>query len=156
VTNVVLFAALGSAVLHGIWNAIAKAIPNGLISSALISLSYLIIGGALCLALPIRPPEVWTYLVISALLQTVYLLLLTTAYSKMEFGMAYPITRGIAVLGVTVISVVWLGEKLAFCLVLASQSWCFPCLRFRGRLESLPACHVLTCHSSWWPVSVPP
>ncbi|GAB3806594.1 EamA family transporter [Humibacter antri] len=111
--GVVLAAVLGSAVMHGAWNAIAKAIPDRLVSSALIGLVYLVGGTIGCLFLPLPASGAWPFLLASASVQMLYLILLTAAYAKTEFGRAYPLTRGIAVLGVTVIAVSFLGERLS-------------------------------------------
>ncbi|KQM81424.1 DMT family transporter [Agromyces sp. Leaf222] len=109
----VLLAVLGAALLHGTWNAIAKAIPARLVSSALIGSVYLVAGAIGCLVLPFPPREVWPYLLVSAAVQTLYLVLLTAAYAKSEFGRTYPLTRGIAVLGITLIATMFLGERMA-------------------------------------------
>lgn len=111
-TAVVAGAVLFSALLHAIWNAIAKAIPDRLVASALIGATNLVIGGLGCLLLPIPAPASWPALLGSALLQTAYLILLTAAYSRSEFGRAYPLVRGVAVVGVTAVSVALLGETL--------------------------------------------
>ncbi|AMB60500.1 hypothetical protein AWU67_11410 [Microterricola viridarii] len=98
--------------MHGTWNAIAKAIPARLVSSALIGLVYLVIGAIGCVLLPFPPAAAWPYLLVSAAVQTLYLVLLTAAYAKSEFGKTYPLTRGIAVLGVALISTTLLGERM--------------------------------------------
>lgn len=108
-----LAAVLGAAVLHGAWNAIAKAIPLRLVSSALIGLVYLVAGTIGCLMLPPIAPAAWPYLIASAAAQTAYLVLLTAAYARTEFGRAYPLTRGISVLGITAASTTLLGERLS-------------------------------------------
>jgi drug/metabolite transporter (DMT)-like permease len=112
VTAGVLAAVLFSAVLHGIWNAIAKALPDRLATSTLFGVAFVALGlpGALLLAAP--PPAAWPYLLGSAALQTVYLLLLTQAYARVPFGTAYPMARGIGVVVVTLVSVALLGERL--------------------------------------------
>ena len=104
-------AVLGAAVLHGTWNAIAKAIPDRLASSTLIGLVYLVLGAVGCLLLPAPAPASWPYLAASVLVQTLYLVLLTAAYAHSEFSVAYPMARGSAVLGVTVFAVAVLGER---------------------------------------------
>lgn len=111
-STLVLVAVLGAAVLHGAWNAIAKAIPARLVSSALIGLVYLVAGAIGCLVLPPIAPAAWPWLLASATAQTAYLVLLTAAYARNEFGRAYPLTRGISVLGITAASTVLLGEQL--------------------------------------------
>lgn len=111
--GVVLAAVLGSALLHSAWNAIAKAIPDRLVSSALIGLSYLIGGGIGCLLLPAPHPASWPALGLSAAVQTAYLILLTAAYAHTDFSRAYPLTRGLAVVGVATISATVLGQRLS-------------------------------------------
>lgn len=108
----IVLAVLGAALLHGSWNAIAKAIPARLVSSVLIGTVYLVVGAVGCFVFPLPPEEVWPYLLISAAVQTAYLVLLTAAYAKTEFGRTYPLTRGIAVLGITLISTIFLGERM--------------------------------------------
>lgn len=109
----ILLAVLGAALLHGTWNALAKLIPDRLVSSALIGLAYLLLGGLACLVLPLPAAGAVPSLLLSAVLQTAYLILLTAAYAASDFGTAYPLMRGVAVLGVTAVSVLWLGESLA-------------------------------------------
>lgn len=105
-------AVLGSAVLHASWNALAKAIPHRLLASALMGAGELVVAGIWCAVA--RPPDAasWPYLAISAVLQTGYLLLLTAAYARGEFGRVYPVARGTAPVLVTVYSLAVLGESL--------------------------------------------
>ncbi len=112
-TPVVLGAVLFAAVLHGTWNAIAKAIPDRLVSSALIGLVHLVVGGVACIFLPVPEAAAWPALIASVLLQTAYLIMLTAAYARTEFSKAYPLTRGVAVVVVTIVSVGVLREPLS-------------------------------------------
>lgn len=108
VVSLVLLAAL----LHSGWNAIAKAIPDRLVSSTLIGIIHLIVGGIAVFFCPVPRAEAWPALILSAVLQTTYMLLLTAAYARSEFGRVYPLTRGVAVIGVTGASAVLLHESL--------------------------------------------
>ncbi|GAB3534434.1 EamA family transporter [Arthrobacter tecti] len=110
VTAAVLFAAL----LHSSWNAIAKGIPNRLAASTLIALVYLVCGatGVLVFGAPLA--AAWPFIAVSACLQTTYLVLLTTAYKHGDFSQVYPLARGLAVLLVAVVAVVFLAEELSF------------------------------------------
>ncbi|KJL33486.1 EamA family transporter [Microbacterium azadirachtae] len=108
----VVLAVLGSALLHGTWNAIAKSLPSPLASSTLMGIVYLCAGGIGCLLMPVPDPAAWPFLTASALAQTLYLLLLTAAYARTEFGRAYPLARGASVLGVTAAAAVLFGERL--------------------------------------------
>lgn len=103
---------LASAVLHAGWNAIAKHIPSRLAASTLIGLTYLIGGLIGLLVLPFPAAASWPYLLVSAGLQTAYLILLTSSYRHGDFSQLYPLVRGLAVVQVTVVSVTVLGERL--------------------------------------------
>ncbi|MFB7844219.1 EamA family transporter [Microbacterium sp. NPDC056052] len=109
----VALAVFGSALLHGTWNAIAKSIPSPLASSALMGLVYLVAGGIGAVVLPLPDAASWPFLVASATAQTAYLLLLTAAYARTEFSRAYPLTRGVSVLGVTAAAALLFGEHLS-------------------------------------------
>jgi len=111
-TAAVLAAVLASAVLHGTWNAIAKALPDRLATSTLFGIVFMAVGLPGVLLLPAPPVAAWPYLLGSAALQTAYLLLLTQAYARVPFGTAYPMARGIGVVVVTLVSVGLLGERL--------------------------------------------
>lgn len=107
-------AVLFSAVLHATWNAIAKAIPHRLVASALIGLAYLVFGGVGCFFLPVPHARAWPLLIASVLLQTAYLIMLTALYATTEFSKAYPLARGVAIIGVTLVSVAFLREPLTW------------------------------------------
>lgn len=109
ITGLVLFAAL----LHSSWNAIAKAIPDKLASSTLIALVYLAAGliGVLIFGLPAT--AAWPFVLLSACLQTAYLILLTTSYKHGDFSQVYPLARGLAVLLIAVVAVTFLAEQLS-------------------------------------------
>ena len=109
VTALVLLAAL----LHSSWNAIAKAIPHRLASATLIALVFLLSGivGVAMFGLP--DPAAWPFIVASAVLQSLYLLLLTASYKHGDFSQVYPLARGLAVLLVALVSVSFLGEILS-------------------------------------------
>ncbi|GAA1827099.1 EamA family transporter [Luedemannella flava] len=107
-------AVLGAAVLHAAWNALAKAIPDRRIASALIgaaSVPVALVGIGL---LPGPAAAAWPYLVVSGVLQTAYLLLIISAYRHGDFGTIYPLARGTSPLLVTVVSVTLLGDRLTF------------------------------------------
>ncbi len=105
-------AVLGSAVLHATWNALAKAIENRLLASALMGATFLVAGGVWCVFAPVPATASWPFLGASVALQTGYLLLLTAAYARGEFGRVYPVARGTAPVLVTVFSLLALGERL--------------------------------------------
>jgi drug/metabolite transporter (DMT)-like permease len=109
ITALVLFAA----VLHSGWNAIAKFIPDRLAASSLIAAVYLAAGLAGVAIYGIPSPASWPFLGVSAILQTAYLILLTTSYRHGDFSQVYPLARGLAVLTVAVVATTVLAEPLA-------------------------------------------
>lgn len=112
-TVAVMLAVLLSAVLHGSWNAMAKAMPNRWATSTLFGVTFAVLGAVGCLLVDAPPASSWPYLLGSATLQTCYLLLLTAAYARVPFGTAYPMARGIGVVIVTGVSVGLLGDQLS-------------------------------------------
>lgn len=108
----IVVAVLFAALLHAIWNAIAKGIPSRLASSALIALVYLVLGAAGAAFLPHPAPASWGFIAASCCLQTAYLILLTASYRHGDFSQVYPVARGLAVLLVALVSTVFLAEHL--------------------------------------------
>ncbi|WP_020575436.1 DMT family transporter [Actinopolymorpha alba] len=108
----VVGAVLVAAALHAVWNAIAKAIKDQRIASALIGSSYVPIAGVAVCFLPLPDRASWPYLAASAIVQSGYLLLLVNAYRHGEFSRVYPLARGTAPLVVTVVAVAFLDERL--------------------------------------------
>ncbi|MFT3887967.1 MAG: DMT family transporter [Arachnia sp.] len=113
-TTAVALAVLGSALLHGTWNAIAKAIPDRLVASALIGLPNLVLGAIGCVVFPLPAAASWPWLLSSGVLQAAALILVTAAYARAEFGRAYPISRGLSIVVVAGVSVAVLGEHLSW------------------------------------------
>lgn len=113
ITPFVAVVVLGAAVLHAVWNAAAKAIPDRLLASALIGVGFSVVGITGLLLAPTPDAASWPYVVVGGLLQTAYLLTLTSAYAHGEFSRVYPIARGTAPLLVLLFSLVVLGEQLS-------------------------------------------
>jgi drug/metabolite transporter (DMT)-like permease len=113
VSGLVLGLVLVAAALHAGWNAIAKGIPSRLAASTLIGLVYLAGGVVGLFILPLPASDSWLYVGASAVLQTAYLILLTSSYRHGDFSQLYPLARGLAVVTVTIVSVVVLGEQLS-------------------------------------------
>jgi drug/metabolite transporter (DMT)-like permease len=112
ITPAVAGAVLFAAVLHAGWNALAKSVPDRLVASALMGAVSAVIGAVCCLLVQFPAGSSWPFLVGSAVLQTIYLLLLTAAYARGEFGRVYPVARGTAPVVVTIVAVTLLGEDL--------------------------------------------
>jgi len=108
VTLLVLFAAL----MHAVWNAIAKSGANQLLDITAMALA----GGVVCaLALPFLPvpePEAWPWLAASLLLHFLYFMALVGAYATADLSHAYPLMRGVAPLFVALFGVTLLDDRL--------------------------------------------
>ena len=107
----ILALTLVAALLHAAWNAIAHGFDDRLLGFALIGAAYTVVcgGGALVLGLP--PAGAWPFILASALIHVIYLLLLWASYQLGEFSQVYPVARGVAPLVVAVIEIV-LGHVL--------------------------------------------
>jgi drug/metabolite transporter (DMT)-like permease len=111
--------ALVAAALHGTWNVLAKVSgdPMGTFRRATI-LAALVMTPITFIAwlLTGRPglsPAAAGLATVSALLELVYLFLLSTAYKRGELSVVYPIARGSAPLLAVVAGIGLLGERLA-------------------------------------------
>lgn len=112
ITPAVAAAVLFAAVLHAGWNALAKFIPDRLTAAGLMGAVSGVFGLVCAIFAPFPAAASWPFLILSTLLQTGYLLFLTAAYARGEFGRVYPVARGTAPAVVTVVSVTVLGEHL--------------------------------------------
>jgi drug/metabolite transporter (DMT)-like permease len=105
-------AVLGAAVLHAIWNALAKSVDDQLVGFAVLDLA----AGLLALAvIPfVAPPAsaAWPFMAVSVVLHTAYQGFLLSGYRLGDLNQVYPIARGTAPLAVAVIAVPAAGERL--------------------------------------------
>ena len=108
-----LFVILLAAALHAGWNALVKTGPDKLAAMTQISAASGLI--ALCglpfVEVPAGP--VWYYILASALLHTVYRLVLVKAYGSGDLGQVYPLARGAAPLLVTLAGLALPGALLS-------------------------------------------
>ena len=105
-------AVLGSALLHAVWNAMAKSVKDHLVGFAALELA----AGAVCLALlPVVPAPAraaWPYLAASAVLHVAYATFLLQSYRVGDLNQVYPIARGTAPMVVAVLAVPFAHEHL--------------------------------------------
>lgn len=91
-------ALLGSAVIHAFWNLLLKTTPTR--HRRPVVWWALIVTNLCCAAILIARPHsvapVWKLLVISAVLEAAYYLILTAAYRVGDFSLVYPVARGTA------------------------------------------------------------
>jgi drug/metabolite transporter (DMT)-like permease len=111
--------ALAAAVLHGVWNVLVKVSgdPLSTFQRATTGAAALMTPPALIAWLASgRPVLSWAaagFAALSALLEVVYLFLLSAAYRRGELSVVYPIARGSAPLLAVLIGLGLLGERLA-------------------------------------------
>lgn len=102
---------LTAAVLHTGWNLLLK--RSGADTWLVSWWALLLIG---LLGLPVLladppPPQIWPYLVASAIFETLYFTLLAAAYRSADFSLVYPIARGAAPALIALWAVLLLGER---------------------------------------------
>jgi drug/metabolite transporter (DMT)-like permease len=105
-------AVLLAAVLHAVWNSLAKAIDDQLVGFMLLDLT----GVACCLvAIPlVAAPAVasWPFIGASACLHVGYKLVLMRSYRLGDLSQVYPLARGVAPLLVAGFAAAFVGERL--------------------------------------------
>ncbi|MGW7252608.1 EamA family transporter [Streptomyces sp. NPDC054834] len=109
-TPLVTSAVLLAAVTHACWNAIAHRITDKLVGFTLILTGGVLIGLVLACFATAPAGRAWPYLIASAGIHFVYVVLLMTSFRLGDFGQAYPIARGSAPLVVTVFAAVFAHE----------------------------------------------
>ena len=108
-----LVLALGSAVLHAVWNLLLGRAKDVQAAAAATFL------GSVAIALPFAivwwhaDPSVWPWALASTLLEAVYVVALALAYRGGEVSFVYPLTRGLAPVLVLLFGVVALGHGVS-------------------------------------------
>lgn len=109
----VFAAVMAAAFLHAAWNAIVKIGVSKIGTMVVLSVASVPIGLAVVAGRPLPGPEVWPWLLASALIHLVYKLFLALAYEAGDLSRVYPIARGAAPLMVLVASVAFLPDRLS-------------------------------------------
>ena len=101
---------LASAAIHALWNLLLKqsrdkylAMGWQVILSAIVAIPPLFFTG-------LPPRSIWIILFLSVILEAIYFVLLTFAYSHHDFSMVYPVARGAAPALVVLWSAIFLRE----------------------------------------------
>jgi drug/metabolite transporter (DMT)-like permease len=108
VVAVVLF----SAVLHAGWNVAVRAGRDRRRETVLMVGGGVVIAAAVLPFLPLPPAAAWPYLIISALLNALYYVLIAGAYEHGGVALAYPLMRGVAPMLTLIAAWLLLGETL--------------------------------------------
>ncbi|MDP9285161.1 MAG: DMT family transporter [Actinomycetota bacterium] len=106
-----LILALGSAVLHAVWNLLlgrAKDVQAAMAATFLVSV---VVALPFALVWWHANRSVWPYAIASTVLESLYVVALATAYRRSEVSFVYPLTRGIAPVLVLGFAVTRLGHR---------------------------------------------
>ncbi len=101
---------LSSAVLHALWNLLLKQSEHKYIAMAwqIILSGVLAVVALFFTGLP--PRSMWLFALLSGILESIYFVLLTFAYTDHDFSLVYPIARGAAPALVVVWAALFLSE----------------------------------------------
>ena len=103
-----------AAFLHAVWNIIIKSLNNSLIGIAVKVFFQSIIFIPIIFFVPLPEGITWFYLICSALLHSLYFILLGIMYNKEDLTFIYPVARGCAPIFVTILSLIFLKEAIPF------------------------------------------
>ncbi len=108
----VFAAVLFAAFLHASWNALIKVSGDRLVIMAVTTGSASILVIPALFVLPLPDQASWGYLLLSALIHSLYMLLLVHAYGLGDFAQVYPVARGSAPLLTALLGFILLGESM--------------------------------------------
>lgn len=109
-TPTIFAAILLAALLHALWNALAKRQAEGRVSVLLVSLCSGLFAAPFLPLVGLPVPAEYPWLALSILLHCGYCLFLGRAYRLGEFGQIYPLARGSAPLVTLLFGALLLGE----------------------------------------------
>jgi drug/metabolite transporter (DMT)-like permease len=101
-----------AAVLHATWNLIVKSSGDRLIGAWTVSAGAAALYVAVLAVVGLPDRRVWGLVSASIVIQTIYMVVLATAYSAGDLSFVYPVARGSAPLLVTAIGAVALGDHV--------------------------------------------
>jgi len=104
---------IAAAMLHAVWNALAKSGVDKFVSMTAVVLGHVPIALLILPFVPFPHADSWGYLFVSMVLHTGYQLFLLASYRIGDLTQVYPIARGSAPLLVALVSVVALGVSLS-------------------------------------------
>jgi drug/metabolite transporter (DMT)-like permease len=94
-------------------HALLKAGRDKLAVRALIGATGAVAMAPVCFIVPLPTPAMLPWLATASVLHTTYQLVLIRAYGATDFGIAYPVARGIAPIATAVLGLALLGDKIA-------------------------------------------
>ena len=113
-SDIAITLVLISAFMHATWNAVVRAGSSRFMTLALVDGTALLICLAALPLVDVSSLQVWGYVLLSVVLNTVYRLFLIKAYETGDFGQVYPVMRGVPPVLVALFSYFLLHEHLSF------------------------------------------
>lgn len=113
-SDIAITLVLISAFMHATWNAVVRAGSSRFMTLALVDGTALLICLAALPLVDVPSLQVWGYVLLSVVLNTVYRLFLIKAYEAGDFGQVYPVMRGVPPVLVALFSYFLLHEHLSF------------------------------------------
>jgi drug/metabolite transporter (DMT)-like permease len=110
-SSLALALALGSAVLHAVWNLLVGRARDIRAATAATFLLSVAIALPFAIAWWNAEPSVWPWALASTLLETLYVITLAASYRITEISVAYPLSRGLAPVIVLAVSVLALSHR---------------------------------------------
>ena len=101
-----------AAFLHAVWNIIIKSLNNSLVAIAVKVFFQSIIFIPVVFFVPAPEGMTWFYLIASALLHSLYFILLGVMYNREDMTFIYPVARGCAPVFVTILSFIFLNDVI--------------------------------------------
>jgi drug/metabolite transporter (DMT)-like permease len=108
----ILFAVLGSAFLHALWNAMIKIGTSKVGGMVVLSIAEVPIGLAVGLSRPMMAAEVWPWIAAAGCTHFAYKSFLTFAYDHGDLSRVYPIARGAAPMVVLLVGGFLLADQI--------------------------------------------
>jgi drug/metabolite transporter (DMT)-like permease len=99
--------------MHAGWNAVVKGGGDPLLSIAHMAIAGSVTAGLGLLFVPVPMAAAWPWLIASVVLHTGYRYALIKMYSLGDLGHVYPLARGAAPFLTALITLAWIGERLA-------------------------------------------
>jgi len=103
-----------AAFLHALWNIIIKSLKNSLVGVAVKVFFQSVIFTPIIFFVPLPEGITWFYLIASALLHSLYFILLGIMYNREDLTFIYPVARGCAPVFVTILSLIFLKDAIPF------------------------------------------
>ena len=113
-SDIAITLVLISAFMHATWNAVVRAGSSRFMTLALVDGTALLICLAALPLVNVPSLQVWGYVLLSVVLNTIYRLFLIKAYEMGDFGQVYPVMRGVPPVLVALFSYFLLHEHLSF------------------------------------------